>query len=135
MPQSSDLESLVNKDCSGRLIPKMLKASPSDIGNRELTPLLRPHSLGQICTPPVTNNTNCACLPSQQLLGKQIWQQPRPYHFPKTLNFFRGDFGYSFDTTDFTTWRISSLLMDIKSIFRQFRLYFLQIHYISSIIC
>ena len=39
----------------------MLQASPSDIGHKELTPLLRPNSPGQICTRPSTNNTEPAC--------------------------------------------------------------------------
>ena len=54
---------------------------------------------------PSTNNTNWAFLPSKQLLGKQMWQQRCTHHFP---------------TETFTTWRISPLLMAIKSIFGNF---------------
>ena len=99
----------------------MPQASPSDIAHKELTPLLLAHSPGQICIPPSNNNTNWACLPSQQLLGKQMWQQPRTYHFLKSLVFFSRRFRLSLrHTTHFATRRISSLLMAIKSIFDNF---------------
>ena len=48
--QSSDLESIANTDCPGRLIPEMPQASPSDIDHKELTRLPHPHSPSQICT-------------------------------------------------------------------------------------
>ena len=51
LAQSSNLESIANTDCPGRLIPEMPQASPSDIGHKELTPLPCPHNPGQICTP------------------------------------------------------------------------------------
>ena len=40
-------------------------------GHRKLTPLFHQHSQGQICSHP-PNSTNKACLPTQQLLGKQM---------------------------------------------------------------
>ena len=51
LTQSLDLESIANTDCPGRLIPKMPQASPSGIGHKELTPLLRPHSLVKFAHP------------------------------------------------------------------------------------
>ena len=44
-------------------------------GHWKLTPLLHLHSQGQICSHPPTNSTNKACLPTQQLMGKQMCQQ------------------------------------------------------------
>ena len=35
LAQSSDLESIANTDCPGRLIPKMPQASPSNVGHKE----------------------------------------------------------------------------------------------------
>ena len=43
-----------------------------------------PHSQGQVCSPPPTNRTNKAGLPTQQLLGKQMCHQSCAYYFSKT---------------------------------------------------
>ena len=47
------------------------------------------HGQVQICTPTPTDNTNKACLPSQQLLGKQMCQQLCAYYFSKTRTLTR----------------------------------------------
>ena len=52
--------------------PRTFKFTPPSMPVIWLTPLLRPHCQGQICPHPPTNSTNKACLPTQQLLGKQM---------------------------------------------------------------
>ena len=39
---------------------------------KSLDRIAQNHSQGQVCSPPPTNRTNKACLPTQQLLGKQM---------------------------------------------------------------
>ena len=80
-------------------------------GHKELTPLLRSHSLGQICTShPPTNDTNRACLPPQQLL--EMWQHHAPTISLK-LKHFLGDFGNYFrHITQLLSGHTSSLTSD-----------------------
>ena len=96
-------------------------------GNWELIPLLRSHSQGQICTSyPPTNNTNRACLPLQQLLGKQMWQQPCTYYFSKTST-LSWRFRHTFSAYDSSLIKAHlSLTSDHPHYFELFRPYFLQ---------
>ena len=70
MAQSSDLIK-ANTDCPGSLILEMSQASPRDMATRTLPPYFA-HKVSVKFAHPSTNNTNKACLPSQQLLGKQM---------------------------------------------------------------
>ena len=78
------LRTKANTDCPGSLILEMSQESPSDMATRSL---IHSHSQGQTCTFPPSDNTNKACLLSQQLLGKQMRQQPCAHYFSKARTF------------------------------------------------
>ena len=126
LAQSSDLELIPNTDCPGRLIPEMPQASPSDIGHKELTSLLRPHSPSQICTPHLL-----VILTEPACHHNSFWGSRCDSNHAPTISLKPGILSRRFrlflwHTTHFTTRHISSLPMAIKSMFRQFRFYCLQ---------
>ena len=122
LAQSSDSELQANTDWLPRQSDSRDAASASQwYGHRELTPSLRSHSQGQICTPrPLNNTTNRAYLLPHQLLGKQMWQQPCAYCFSKTSTLswrFRHTFS-AYDVSLF--WHTSSFTSDHPHYFELF---------------
>ena len=75
-----------------------------------------------------TNNTNKACLPSQQLLGKQVLQQPSAHYFSKTMHYFMVISAYFFRHTAYFIAPVLFITSDgpPQSTSWQFRLYFLK---------